>query len=160
MNHVGEFNVIADEEYREVIADEIPIPVDGGLELDGEATRVAQGLRRVLAVDHSGEADDDGRFFPRGGEDGGGGETGEVEGGDEVTSGGYATGVNDALGNAFGVEPAQLLKGVDVLQKEWTVAGDGLTMLIGPDMMPRLAGEMMSGGGRRSSDGTDDDGNK
>ena len=50
MDHVGELDRIADEEDIEVIADEIPIAILG-IELDGEAARIAQRLRGMATVD-------------------------------------------------------------------------------------------------------------
>ena len=46
VDEVGELDGVADEEDLEVVADEIPVAVLG-VELDGEAARVAQRLRRV-----------------------------------------------------------------------------------------------------------------
>ena len=46
VNHVRELDRVADEEDRQVVADQIPVAVLG-VELDGESARVAQRLGRV-----------------------------------------------------------------------------------------------------------------
>ena len=51
MDHVGEFDRVADEENREVVADEIPIALIS-VELCGEAAGIAQRLGGTLGVDH------------------------------------------------------------------------------------------------------------
>lgn len=53
--------------------------------------------------------------------------------------------MDDTLGNAFGVETAKLFKGVDVLKENRSVFGYGLTVLIGPDTMTGLTGEIGRG---------------
>ncbi|MNC43883.1 hypothetical protein D3C75_927680 [compost metagenome] len=51
VDHVRELDGIANEKSREIVAHQIPVAV-GGVELGGEAARVAQGFRRVSAMDH------------------------------------------------------------------------------------------------------------
>ena len=60
VDDVRELHRVADEEDLQVVADEIPVAVLG-VELDGEAARIAQRLRRVAAVDHGREADEERR---------------------------------------------------------------------------------------------------
>ena len=55
VDHVRELDRIADEEDLQVVADQVPVAVDG-LQLDGEAARVARRFRRFLAADHGREA--------------------------------------------------------------------------------------------------------
>jgi hypothetical protein len=55
VDHVGELDRVADEEDLQVVADQIPVAVDG-LELHREAARIALGLRRFLGAGHGGEA--------------------------------------------------------------------------------------------------------
>ena len=54
----GNFDRVADEEHAEVVADEIPVAVLG-VELHGEATRVADGFGGVAAAGDRREADGD-----------------------------------------------------------------------------------------------------
>ena len=56
VNDVGELDRIADEEHREVIADQIPVAILG-IELDRKASRIAGDFRRVAAADDGREAD-------------------------------------------------------------------------------------------------------
>jgi hypothetical protein len=58
VDHVGELDRVADEEHRQVVADEVPVAVLGA-ELDREAARVAGDVGRVAAADDRGEADGD-----------------------------------------------------------------------------------------------------
>src|SRR5690606_16007686 len=55
VNHVRELDGIADKEGREVVADKVPVAI-GGVELGGEAARIAQGFRGVAVVGHGREA--------------------------------------------------------------------------------------------------------
>jgi hypothetical protein len=59
VHHVRELHGVADEEDLEVVAHQIPVAVLG-VELDGEASRLPQRLRRVATVHDAGEADEDG----------------------------------------------------------------------------------------------------
>jgi hypothetical protein len=59
VDHVGELDGVPDEEHREVVADQqVPVAVLG-VELHGEAARVAGGLRRIPPADHRREPDGD-----------------------------------------------------------------------------------------------------
>src|SRR5688572_13023057 len=56
MDDVGELDGVADEEDREVVADQVPITVLG-VELDREAARIARRFRTIAAADDGREAD-------------------------------------------------------------------------------------------------------
>ncbi|MNC74550.1 hypothetical protein D3C75_1259250 [compost metagenome] len=43
VDHVGELDRIADEEGREVVADQVPVAI-GGVKTGGKTARVAQGF--------------------------------------------------------------------------------------------------------------------
>ncbi|MNJ80354.1 hypothetical protein D3C77_787090 [compost metagenome] len=51
MDHVRELDGIADEEGREVVADQVPVTV-GGVETRGKAAWVTQGFRGMQAMHH------------------------------------------------------------------------------------------------------------
>ena len=116
VHHVRELHAVADEEDGEVVADEVPVALPG-VELDGEATRVAEGLRAAALVDDGGEADDDRGLDARGAEEVGAGEVGDVVGDLEEALGAGAAGVHHALRDTLPVEVGQLLNHVVVLQE-------------------------------------------
>src|SRR3954453_16187764 len=63
VDDVGELDRVADEEHREVVADEVPVAVLG-VELHREAARVARRLGRVATAREGGEAHGDLRLLP------------------------------------------------------------------------------------------------
>ena len=75
--HVGEDHAVADEEDGDVVADEVKVALPG-VELDGEASRVPQGLRRAALVDHGAEPDDDGGLGAGGAQEVGAGQVADV----------------------------------------------------------------------------------
>ncbi len=108
VDHVRELDRVADEEGREVVADQVPVAV-GGVELGGEAARVAQRFRRVQAVHHGRETDEHRRAAALL-EDLGQGQVGDVFGGGELAVGAGATGMHNALGDTLATETLQLLQ--------------------------------------------------
>lgn len=67
---------------------------------------------------------------------------------DEGPFGGYATGVDNTLRNAFRVETTQLFERVDVLKQDRPVTGYSLAVLVRTHAMPGLTGqEPVRGGG-------------
>ncbi len=58
VDEVGELDGVLDEEHRDVVADEVPVPF-GGVHLDGEAAHVAGRVGRAHVAGHGGEADED-----------------------------------------------------------------------------------------------------
>ena len=62
VDDVRELDGVADEEDREVVADEVPVAVFG-VELDREAARIAGDLGAVAAADDGGETDGQGRLL-------------------------------------------------------------------------------------------------
>src|SRR5690606_41591021 len=106
VDHVGELDRIADEEGRGVVAHQIPVAVFG-VELGGETTRVAQGFRAVVAVNHGGEAHE-----YRGGlaftEQADHGQVRQVGRGGEFALGAGTTGLDYGLPNASPVVPLRV----------------------------------------------------
>lgn len=56
---LGELHRVADEEHREIVADQIEVSF-ARVEFDGESTGIAEGFGAAALVDDGGESDDDG----------------------------------------------------------------------------------------------------
>ena len=116
VHHIGEFDMIVDEEHREIIAYKIKI-ADFSKELYGESSRIAHSLWGALRVNHSTEPCEDLRLL------GSSEKRGVSEMRDRIREFenavcGYATGMHDTFRDTFHVEAAELLEGVYVLQKQ------------------------------------------
>ena len=134
VDHVGELHRIADEEDLQVVADQIPVAILG-VHLDGEATRVAQVLGRVAAVDHRREADEERRPLALLLEQLGAGVVADRLVADravglEVAVGAGAAGVDDPLGDALAVEVGDLLQEVVVLQDRRAALANRAVVLV------------------------------
>ena len=77
MDHFGELGAVPDEEHGEVVPNQIEVPL-AGVELDGEAARVADGLGAAALVDDGGEAGDERGLDAGRAEEIGAGEVGDV----------------------------------------------------------------------------------
>jgi hypothetical protein len=113
VDHVGELDRVADEEDREIVADQVPVTVLG-VELDREAARVARDLARVAPADDGREADRERRLLDRLLEELGAGvlrgrRVADLAGGLKLTVADEAARVHNALGDALAVEVAHLL---------------------------------------------------
>lgn len=139
VDHVRELHRVADEEHRQVVADQVPVAF-AGVELGGEAARIAQRLRRMAAVDHAGEAHEHRCLFA-GREDLGAGQVGDVLGGDEHAVRAGAARVDDALGNALAIKALQLLDELHVLQQDRAVGAGRLRILVVADRRAVVAGQ-------------------
>src|SRR5580698_9447849 len=102
MHEVRELDRIADEEDRPVDADHVPVALLG-VELDGEATRVARLLRRSAIAHHGREAYKDRSLGARR-EHLRAGQRTDVGGGNELTEEARAARVDDALRDALPIE--------------------------------------------------------
>lgn len=103
VHHVRELHPVAHEEHGHVVPDQVPVPL-ARVKLDGEASRVADGLRRPALVDDRREPSDDGRLRSGAPEEVGARQVRDVVRRLEEALGGGAAGVDDALGDALAVE--------------------------------------------------------
>src|SRR4051812_46482293 len=62
MNDVWKFDRVLDEEHRDVVADEVPIPFLS-VQLDGKSAHVARKIRRPFAAGNRREAHEYRRLF-------------------------------------------------------------------------------------------------
>src|SRR5690606_7673525 len=145
VDHVGELDRVADEEDRQVVADQVPVAVLG-VELHREAARVARHLGGVAAPDHGGEADRQRRLLARLGEDL---RPGVLRGGLvadlprrlELAVAGEAARMDHPFGDALAVEVADLLQELVVLQRRRAAAADGALRLVVADRMALAVGQ-------------------
>jgi hypothetical protein len=146
MNHVGKLDGVADEEDREIVADEIPVPVLG-VELHREATRIAGDLGGIAPTDHSREPDRERRLLaglleqlrarvPRGRR------VADLARHLEFAIADEAAGVDDALGDALSIEMRDLFEEVIVLQRGGSTAPDGALRLVVHDRMALPVGQL------------------
>ncbi|CAM5694861.1 hypothetical protein STENM36S_06811 [Streptomyces tendae] len=117
-DEVGELDGVLDEEHRGVVADEVVVALLG-VELQREAARVADGVRRTQVAGHGGEAEEGLRLLADLGEEGRARVPGDVGGDREGAIGAGAAGVHDALRDALTVEVGQLL------QRSWSWTSTG-----------------------------------
>ncbi|MNQ59969.1 hypothetical protein D3C85_742350 [compost metagenome] len=144
VDHVGELDRIADEEGREIVADQVPVAI-GRVELGGETAWVAQSLRRVVAVHHRGEAHEDRRAYALL-ENLGAGQVADIGGGDEFAVDTGATCMHHALRDALAIEALELLDQLHILQQGRAVRAGSLGVLVVADGGAVVAGQ---GGGKR-----------
>ncbi len=116
MHQVRELHRILDEEYRDVVADQVPVAFFG-IELDGKAAHITRGVHRAGAAGHGGEAGEYRCLDPDLGQHPRAGVPGQRMGQFEVPMGTAAAGMHDALGNAFMVEVGDLLAQDEVFQQ-------------------------------------------
>jgi hypothetical protein len=107
MDQVRELDGILYEEDGDIVAHDIPISL-GSVELDGEATDIADCVCRASTAEDGGEADKEGRLSGGVGEDAG---VGHVFGRlvkSKGTESSGATGVDDSLRDTFMVKTVDL----------------------------------------------------
>jgi hypothetical protein len=139
LSDVRELDGVPDEEHPEVVADQVPVAVLG-VELDGEAARVARRLGGVASTDHRREAHGDGGPLARLLEEPGTRVlarrlVANLAGRLEVAEGDGAARVHDALGDALAIEVADLLEEVVVLEGRRTARPDRPLVLVVRDRM-------------------------
>ena len=134
-----ELDRVADEEDRGVVAHQIPVAFFG-VELQGEATRVADRVGRAVFERNGREA---GERFGRGAllQRGGLGELADVLGDLEDAEGAAAFGVGLALGDALAVEVRHLVDEMVIVQQDRAVCANGQRVAV--------AGRRRSGRGGR-----------
>src|SRR5258708_23295754 len=105
---------MADEEGRGVVAGDVPVAFFG-VELEGEAARVALGVGGTFFAADGGEANEGGGLFADGVEKPGGGEFGHVRvGADKITVGAGTFRVDHAFGNALAIALSHFFKEQEV----------------------------------------------
>ena len=150
VDEVGELDRVADEEDRQVVADQVPVAVLG-VELHREAARVARRLGGVAAADHGREADGEVGALARLLEQLGPGErrrsarrrTCRRPRSSRTRVG--AAGVHDALGDALAVEVGDLLEELVVLQRRRAAGADGALVLVVVDRVALAVGQDRAG---------------
>ena len=160
---------VLDEEHRDVVADEIPVPLLR-VELDGEPPDVTGQVGGALVAGHRREPDEDRRPLSRPLEQVGPGDVGERLVRLEEAVRAEASGVDHPFGDALVVEMEDLLPEVEVLQQRRAavtrpqrvlVVGDGHALLrrqpgrpprcglvgltAGADLVDELAGRLSVG---------------
>src|SRR5665811_2293748 len=144
-DEVGEFDRIANEEDRQVVADEVPVAIFGA-ELDRETTRVTGDFRRITATGDGGKADAERRLLAlllkelRAGVRAGG----IVTDGAvclELTMGDSATRVHDALRHALAVEVADLFEVLVVFERARPAVADRAHVLVVVDRVSLTGGQ-------------------
>ena len=124
VDEVLELLRVAHEEHRGVVADQVVVALLG-VELDGEAARVADRVGAAELARHGREADDQAGVLALG-EQVRLGVLADVLGRFEHAVGPAALGVHHPLGHALPVELGHLLDQVVVLEEERAVRPDGL----------------------------------
>ncbi len=153
VHHVRELDSVADEERWEVIAYQVPVAVSG-VELGGEAVRVAQGFRRVVAVDHGRKTYEYRGFFTRF-EDGRLTKVADVGGRCEFAFYASAACVDYTLRDTLAIKALQLLQQLHVLQQDRPLGACGLRVLVVADRSAIVAGQGVRCIGSRNADKAD-----
>ena len=130
-DEVLEFQRIADEEDRRVVADHVEIAILG-IELDREAARIAPGIGAPTLARHGGEAHR-GLALRAGLEDLCLGIFRDVRGRLPRTERARTLGVGLAFGNPLAIEVGHLLDQVVIVQDDRAIGADGQRMLVALD---------------------------
>ena len=143
VDHVRKLDRIPDEEHLQVVADQIPVPVEG-LELDREPARIALRLRALLGACHGGEAHEHRGLHARLVQDAGPGVfagrlIADLTVGLEITVGAGAARMDHALGNPLAVEMGDLLDELIVFECRGSALADRAHRLVVANRVP-LAG--------------------
>src|SRR5690606_33711572 len=126
---VREFQRIAEEEDRGVVAHQVPVTLLG-VELQGCTTDVTLGIGRATFTGDGGEAGEHRGLLPDFGEDPGLGVFADVVGNNKLTKRTGALGVHTTLGNHFAVEVSQLFQEPYVLQQHGAALAGGHYVLV------------------------------
>src|SRR5262245_8971991 len=116
VDHVGKLDGVLDEEYRDVVADEVPVALLG-IELHGEPAHVPGEVERSLAPGHRGETDEGFCLLANTLEDVGAGDIGERFRQFEVPVGAIPSRVDDPFRDALMIEMEDLLAEVEVFEQ-------------------------------------------
>ncbi len=129
MDEVGEFQRIADEEDRRVVADQIVIALLR-IEFEGEAARIAHHVGRAALQRHCRETQKHIGALAHGAEELRPGPVAAFPGDFEIAVGARPARVHDPLGDALAVETRQLLDQIVVLHQHRAGQARGLRTLI------------------------------
>lgn len=132
VDKVGEFQRVANEEHRGVVAHQIPVALLG-VELEGEAAHVPLGVGGPLLAGHGGEAQEHRGLLADGVEQVGLAEGADVVGHGEGAVGARALGVHHPLGNALAVEVGEFLHQPDVLHQDGAAGAGGEAVVVVDD---------------------------
>jgi hypothetical protein len=154
VHEVGELRRVAQEEYGRVVAHQVPDALVG-VELDGEAARVALGVGRSRFATHGGEAHEQRRFLAHLGEERGAGVAREVARHGELAERARALGVDHSLRDALAVEVRQLLDQVEVFEQQRAARASGQRVLVVGDGHSVGGGQVRLRHGLRSWSGCD-----
>ncbi|MNS85587.1 hypothetical protein D3C72_1194550 [compost metagenome] len=116
VHQVRKLHRVLDEEDRHVVADQVPVAFVG-IELDGKAAHVARGVLGPPLARHRGKAHEHRRALAGFGKQGRRGQVGQGLVALEVTVGGRAARVHDALGNALVIEVRNFFTQDEVFQQ-------------------------------------------
>ncbi len=134
VDHVRELDCVADEEDLQVVADQVPVALDG-FQFHRKAARVAGRFRRFLAANHCREAHEGWRLDADFGEYLGarvlgGGFVADLAIGLEIAVGAGAARMDHAFGDAFAVEVGDLFDELVVLERSRAALTDGAQRLV------------------------------
>ena len=129
MDQVRKLDRVLDEEHRDVVSHQIPVP-GVGVELHGEPTSVAGEVGGALVAGDGRETGEHLGALPRFAEQDRGREVGLVLVALEVPSRAVAASVDDAFGDSLVVEVEDLLAELEVLQQYGPRAPDGQRVLV------------------------------
>ena len=145
MHEVGELHGILDEEYRHVIADQVPVAFVG-IELDGKAAHIAHGVGRAALACHGGKAHEHRRALAGLGQQRGARDRALVAIGFEEAMRGGTTRVDHPLGNAFMVEMGDLFAQDKVFQRGRPAQADLERILVVGDGHALAGGQALLAG--------------
>ena len=128
VDEVGEFQRIANEEHRGVVAHQVPVALLG-VKLEGEAAHVAFCVGGALLTGHGGEAQEHRGLLADGIEQVGLAEGADVMGHGKGAVGARAFSVNHPLRDPFPIEVSQLFHQPDVLHQH-RAAGPAVRLLL------------------------------
>ncbi len=137
---VREFQRIAQEKDRRVIADHVPIALFG-IKLDREAANIALGVRRATLAGHGGEARKQLGLLADLGENFGAGVLGDVMGDGERPIGAGTFGVHPPFGDDFAIKMGEFFQKPDILQQLRAAWPGGHDVLVINDGAAGVGGE-------------------
>jgi len=140
VHEVGKLDRVADEEDRQVVADQIPVAFLR-VELGRETARVARLFRRAPVIHHGGKTHEH-RRAGAGLEYGRLAQRGDIGVGLEHTERTGAACMHDALRNALAIEALQLFDQARILQQGRAIGAGRLRILVVPNGDAGVAGEM------------------
>ena len=139
---VGELERVAQEEYRRVVADHVPVAFLG-VELHGEAADVALGIGGAALAGHGGEAGEQLGLLADLGKDFRPRVFGDVVRDGEGAVGAGALGVHAPLGDDLAVEVGELFQEPDILQQLRPARAGGHHVLVVGNRAAGVGGQLL-----------------